>query len=148
MKNIISIILLALAFSASSQRVYVVTADTLTGKYKFRVDETVTDGGNVRGGYTITEYNDTAAVTAAIKDRYAKYIQAVTEAQAILTAVTSERDSLAKLLDTWWDFYGMQDFAIMQRAKAKPKSPTAPIETPKTKPPKKSKATKPKKGKQ
>ena len=145
MKNIISIILLALAFSASSQRVYVVTADTLTGKYKFRVDETVTDGGNVRGGYTITEYNDTAAVTAAIKDRYAKYIQAVTEAQAILTAVTSKRDSLAKLLDTWWDFYGMQDFAIMQRAKNKQ---PAPIETPKTKLPKKSKATKPKKGKQ
>jgi len=145
MKNIISIILLALAFSASAQRVYVVTADTLTGKYKFRVDETVTDGGNVRGGYTITEYNDTAAVTAAIKDRYAKYIQAVTEAQAILTAVTSERDSLAKLLDTWWDFYGMQDFAIMQRAKNKQ---PAPIETPKTKLPKKSKATKPKKGKQ
>jgi len=145
MKNIISIILLALAFQLSAQRVYVVTADTLTGKYKFRVDETVTDGGNVRGGYTITEYNDTAAVTAAIKDRYAKYIQAVTEAQAILTAVTSERDSLAKLLDTWWDFYGMQDFAIMQRAKNKQ---PAPIETPKTKLPKKSKATKPKKGKQ
>ena len=145
MKNIISIILIALAFTASAQRVCVVTADTLTGKYKFRVDETVTDGGNVRGGYTITEYNDTAAVTAAIKDRYAKYIQAVTEAQAILTAVTSERDSLAKLLDTWWDFYGMQDFAIMQRAKNKQ---PAPIETPKTKLPKKSKATKPKKGKQ
>lgn len=145
MKNIISIILIALAFTASAQRVYVVTADTLTGKYKFRVDETVTDGGNVRGGYTITEYNDTAAVTAAIKDRYAKYIQAVTEAQAILTAVTSKRDSLAKLLDTWWDFYGMQDFAIMQRAKNKQ---PAPIETPKTKLPKKSKATKPKKGKQ
>ena len=148
MKNIISIILLALAFSASAQRVYEIKADTLTGKYKFRVDETVTDGANVRGGYTITEYSDTAAVTAAIKDRYAKYVQAVTEAQAILTAVTSERDSLAKLLDTWWDFYGMQDFAIMQRAKNKQPTQKAPIETPKTKPPKKSKATKPKKGKQ
>lgn len=106
MKHIAFLLFIIASFALNAQRQYNIITDTITGKYTLRIDEVVSDGVTVRGGYTATEYGDTAAVTAAIIARRNNFIEAALQAEAQLAALRAERDSLSALLNNWWAFGG------------------------------------------
>lgn len=149
MKKLILFIVLSFVFVLSShgQRSYSAKKNATTGKYDIRIEGVTTDDNGVkRGEYTLTEIEDTASVTAYIQRRLAVYEQAVTQAQAQLTALTMERDSITKLLSNWWADYGDLSFQAAPSLPTKP--PNAPTEKANPAPSKKTKARKPKTKKQ
>jgi hypothetical protein len=145
MKNTLIFAFLFASLTAFAQRSYGVTYDAGTSKFKFTVTEQTSNGDQKRIVTLVTDCGDTATVTAVLLERLAKYEEAITQANDLLTSVTMERDSIEKALNNWWFDYG--DFSIFKQP-VPSKQPKAPTKKPDAEKPKGTKPKTPKKTKQ